>query len=266
MKKTYKTYKLCKHRTVYTRRSEAASHIYIYHLHARRRPNYFTFSTLRLYFLTNTPQTESSSHNQKFLAGDNYLDEIDLDLKYEKKPEQLANIKKNAQSFFCEVRCCQLWADPEYKGSNETNQGSATEKNARSTRRKRTWSRKPSRPDRAGVALESLRWGSRKPKRSRSRSSKPTARRRSRLSRAPFGDYDKSQVIQNFIPATVHQIVKEASSKLEADVEALKMMLEPEWNGKFQDVHDPIHENYKELLAANKKYSVIYAQMELETE
>ena len=40
-------------------------------------------------------------------------DEIDLREKYGKKPEQLANILKNAYSITCPIRRVQLWADPD---------------------------------------------------------------------------------------------------------------------------------------------------------
>ena len=51
---------------------------------------------------------------QSALAKGHMKDEADLTEKYSKKPEQLAAIFKNAHSFTCPVRCCKLWADPDF--------------------------------------------------------------------------------------------------------------------------------------------------------
>ena len=44
-----------------------------------------------------------------------FKDKVDLEEKYAKKPEVLANILANAQQFFCPIRRCAMYSDPEYK-------------------------------------------------------------------------------------------------------------------------------------------------------
>lgn len=44
-----------------------------------------------------------------------FKDKVDLEEKYAKKPEVLANILANAQQFFCPIRRCTMYSDPEYK-------------------------------------------------------------------------------------------------------------------------------------------------------
>ena len=51
---------------------------------------------------------------QRAIANGHMKDEVDLTEKYGNKPEQLAAIFANANSFTCQIRNCKLWADPDF--------------------------------------------------------------------------------------------------------------------------------------------------------
>ena len=55
-----------------------------------------------------------SGHTQTLMAKGHMIDEFDLRVKYEDKPDQLAAIMQNAYSFECPIRRCLLYADPEF--------------------------------------------------------------------------------------------------------------------------------------------------------
>lgn len=57
---------------------------------------------------------KSSLTRVEFNADGEYLDEVDLREKYEKKPDVLTNILQNAQRYFCPVKKCTLYADVKY--------------------------------------------------------------------------------------------------------------------------------------------------------
>jgi len=59
-------------------------------------------------------QSHASSRVETFCKGGGFLDADDLDEKYKKKPQQLANIKANANTFKCPIRMCMMYQDPEY--------------------------------------------------------------------------------------------------------------------------------------------------------
>ena len=47
-----------------------------------------------------------------------YKDEIDLTKKYSDKPDQLANLLKNAPTIQCSIKKIKMYADPEYEVVN----------------------------------------------------------------------------------------------------------------------------------------------------
>ena len=57
---------------------------------------------------------KTSTTRFEFTQDADYLDEIDLKTKYEKKPEVLDNILKNGRRFFCPIKKVTLYADPKY--------------------------------------------------------------------------------------------------------------------------------------------------------
>ena len=61
-----------------------------------------------------------------FINDGHYLDEIDLKIKYEKKPQQLESILENARTVFCPVRKVKLYEDPDY--NSKASQGQTTTK------------------------------------------------------------------------------------------------------------------------------------------
>ena len=58
--------------------------------------------------------TKGARSNQLAMQQGHMKDEADLIEKFLKKPEQLAEIFKNAYSFTCPIRNCKLWADPDF--------------------------------------------------------------------------------------------------------------------------------------------------------
>ena len=51
---------------------------------------------------------------QRAIASGHMMDEADLSAKYGHKPDQLAAIFANADSFTCPIRGCKMWADPDF--------------------------------------------------------------------------------------------------------------------------------------------------------
>ena len=96
--------------------------------------------------LTNEARTERTQ--ARFVASGALTDKEDLEEKYKKKPEQLANIFANAYNFMCPIRKCQLWADPAYVKTNawesekETKRTMETE-STRRLKKSKTTQKKP---------------------------------------------------------------------------------------------------------------------------
>ena len=59
----------------------------------------------------------SEEQVDNFLANGKWLDEIDLDETYKKKPEQLAEIKKRARTFVHPTRQVKLYEDLDFDSS-----------------------------------------------------------------------------------------------------------------------------------------------------
>ena len=51
---------------------------------------------------------------QRAISSGHMKDEADLIEKYGHKPDQLAAIFANADSFTCPIRGCKMWADPDF--------------------------------------------------------------------------------------------------------------------------------------------------------
>ena len=59
-----------------------------------------------------------------FINDGHYSDEVDLNIKYEKKPKQLESILENARTVFCPIRKVKLYEDPDY--NSKASQGQTT--------------------------------------------------------------------------------------------------------------------------------------------
>eukprot|EP00435_Cladocopium_sp_Y103_P000455 s2333_g1.t1 len=59
-------------------------------------------------------ESKKTSSVVSFEGTGEFLDEIDLDKKYQDKPDQLANLKANTRTYFCPVRQVQLFEDVKY--------------------------------------------------------------------------------------------------------------------------------------------------------
>ena len=69
-------------------------------------------------------EEESSEYRHKsMIKSGHFLDEIDLRKKYADKPDQLESIFKNAPTFYCKIRGCDLWGDPDFVTKDESGEG-----------------------------------------------------------------------------------------------------------------------------------------------
>ena len=64
----------------------------------------------------------------KFTGTGDFMDEIDLDIKYANKPDQLANIKKNTRTMLCPVRRVKLFEDMKYVSETQEEETRQEEK------------------------------------------------------------------------------------------------------------------------------------------
>ena len=66
--------------------------------------------------------TKTTTNRETFKGEGEYLDYDDLALKYAAKHEQFQNILKNTHTFYCKVRGCTMYEDPQYtRAVSETN-------------------------------------------------------------------------------------------------------------------------------------------------
>ena len=66
--------------------------------------------------------TKTTTNRETFKGEGKYLDYADLALKYAAKHEQFQNILKNTHTFYCKVRGCTMYEDPQYtRAVSETN-------------------------------------------------------------------------------------------------------------------------------------------------
>ena len=66
--------------------------------------------------------TKTTTNRETFKGEGKYLDYADLALKYAAKHEQFQNILKNTHTFYCKVRGCTMYEEPQYtRAVSETN-------------------------------------------------------------------------------------------------------------------------------------------------